>query len=50
MLGLLNALRANQTETGRFLGTVTGTVSIPEFFSPENINGVIEASALTSAA
>jgi flavin-dependent dehydrogenase len=50
MLSLLNALRANQTETGRFLGTVTGTVSIPEFFSPENINRVIEASALTSAA
>jgi flavin-dependent dehydrogenase len=50
MLRLLNALRCNQSETGRFLGTVTGTVPIKEFFSPENINRVIEASALKPAA
>ena len=50
MVGLFNALRANQKETGRFLGTVTGTVSIQEFFSPENINRVMEASALKPAA
>src|SRR5688572_16727134 len=49
MLRLLNALRTNQIETGRFLGTVTGTLSIQEFFSPENINRVIEASALKPA-
>ena len=50
MLRFLNALRANQIETGRFLGTVTGTVPIPEFYSPENINRVMQASALTPAA
>lgn len=50
MLVLLNALRSNQEETGRFIGTVTGAVSIPEFFSPENINRVIEAAALKPAA
>jgi flavin-dependent dehydrogenase len=50
MLRLFNALRANQNETGRFLGTVTGTVPVQEFFSPANINRVMEASALTSAA
>ena len=50
MLGLLNALRGNPTETGRFLGTVTGTVPIPEFFSPDNINRVMEAATLTQAA
>jgi 2-polyprenyl-6-methoxyphenol hydroxylase-like FAD-dependent oxidoreductase len=50
MLHLMNALRGNQEETGRFLGTVTGTVSIPEFFAPENIRRVIGASALTHAA
>jgi flavin-dependent dehydrogenase len=50
MLSLLNALRANQNETGRFLGTITGTVPIQEFFSPQNINRVMDASALTPAA
>jgi hypothetical protein len=29
MLRLLNALRANQNEIGRFLGTVTGTSVAP---------------------
>ena len=50
MVQLLNALRVNREETGRFLGTITGTVSIPEFFSPGHINRVIEASALKPAA
>jgi flavin-dependent dehydrogenase len=50
MLRLLNALRTNQNEAGRFLGTVTGTVRVQEFFSPENIKRVLEASALTPAA
>jgi flavin-dependent dehydrogenase len=49
-LKLFAALRANEEETGRMLGTITGTVSIPEFFSPENINRVIESSALVPAA
>lgn len=50
MVSLLEALRGNPTETGRFLGTVTGTVSIPEFFSPENVGRIVEASALRPAA
>src|SRR5919205_484417 len=40
---LLEALRGNPEETGRFLGTVTGTVSIPEFFSPENVGRIVGA-------
>ena len=36
-LGLFAALRDNQGGCGRFLGTIAGTVSIPEFFSPENL-------------
>src|SRR3712207_7335116 len=36
LVTLLEALRDNPTETGRFLGTVTGTVPIPDFFSPED--------------
>ncbi|HWW76918.1 MAG TPA: FAD-dependent monooxygenase, partial [Pyrinomonadaceae bacterium] len=50
MAALLEALRGNPAETGRFLGTVTGTVSIPEFFSPENVGRIVGASALKSAA
>ena len=50
MVTLLDALRDNPTETGRFLGTVTGTVPIPEFFSPQNIGRIVEAAALKTAA
>lgn len=50
MLHLINALRGDQTQTGRFLGTVTGTVPIQEFFSEANINSIIEAKALLPAA
>ena len=50
MVSLLEALRDNPSETGRFLGTVTGTVSIPEFFSPENVGRLVASSALAPAA
>ncbi len=50
MVQLLEALRGNQYETNRFLGTVTGTTPIREFFSPENIGRIIKASALRPAA
>ena len=50
MSSLLEALRGNPAETGRFLGTVTGTVPIPEFFSPENVGRIVRASALRPAA
>jgi 2-polyprenyl-6-methoxyphenol hydroxylase-like FAD-dependent oxidoreductase len=47
---LLEALRGDREETGRFLGTVVGTVPIQEFFSPENIGLIVKASALKPAA
>ena len=50
MLHLLDALKCNQNETSRFLGTVTGTVPVQEFFSPANIDRIIKASALMHAA
>ncbi|HEX8118414.1 MAG TPA: NAD(P)/FAD-dependent oxidoreductase [Pyrinomonadaceae bacterium] len=50
MFGLLEALREDPREAGRFVGTVAGTVSIPEFFSPENLGRIMEAAALKPAA
>jgi flavin-dependent dehydrogenase len=41
MQQLVTALRGNQAETDRFLGTITGTVSISEFFAPENISRIV---------
>lgn len=49
MLQLFNALRGNQEETGRMLGTITGTVPIPEFFAPGNVSRLIEGSNLPTA-
>jgi 2-polyprenyl-6-methoxyphenol hydroxylase-like FAD-dependent oxidoreductase len=43
MQQLFGALRGNQHETNRHFGTIVGTVSIPEFFSPENIQRIVEA-------
>ena len=40
---LFAALQFNQTETDRFLGTLAGTVPIPEFFAPENIQQILLA-------
>jgi 2-polyprenyl-6-methoxyphenol hydroxylase-like FAD-dependent oxidoreductase len=50
MIQLLEALRGDREETGRFLGTVTGTVPIQQFFSPENVGRIVKASALRPAA
>jgi hypothetical protein len=50
MIQLLEALRGNQHETCRFLGTVTGTVPVQEFFSPENVGRIVNAAALKPAA
>jgi 2-polyprenyl-6-methoxyphenol hydroxylase-like FAD-dependent oxidoreductase len=50
MVALLGALRGNRAETDRFLGTVTGTVPVQEFFSPENVGRIVRASALAPAA
>jgi hypothetical protein len=43
MLSLFAALRDNDEESGRFLGTIAGTVPIPEFYSPENMRRVTVA-------
>jgi len=50
MVALLNALRGNPFDIDRFLGTVAGTVSLTEFFSPENIGRIMERAALKPAA
>ena len=50
MVSLLNALRSNPGEIDRFLGTVAGIVSLTEFFSPDNVEQIMERSALKSAA
>ena len=50
MVELLNALRGNSVEIGRFLGTVAGTVSLTEFFSPENVERIMRRAALRPAA
>lgn len=38
---LFAALQGNQQETDRLLGTLAGTVSIPEFFAPENVQRIL---------
>ncbi len=50
MAQLFEALRGDARETGRFLGTVTGTVPVQKFFSPENVGRIVSASALMPAA
>jgi flavin-dependent dehydrogenase len=41
MRQLFEVLRGNQAEANRFLGTIAGTVSIPEFFSAENQRRIV---------
>jgi 2-polyprenyl-6-methoxyphenol hydroxylase-like FAD-dependent oxidoreductase len=50
MVGLLEAIRGIPQETDRFLGTVTGTFPVQQFFSPEYVNGILRAAALKPAA
>ncbi len=45
MQRLWAALRGDEVQTGRFLGTLAGTVPIAEFFSPENLSRITAASA-----
>jgi len=47
MQQLFVALLGNQAETSRFLGTIVGTVSIPEFFAPQNLQRIIAGSNAT---
>ena len=46
MKDLFMALNGNQEATDRFMGAITGTVPIPEFFAPENIQHIMENSAM----
>jgi flavin-dependent dehydrogenase len=41
MQRMFAALRGNQANIDRFLGTIAGTVSIPEFYSPENMQRIV---------
>jgi len=43
MQQLFAALRHDQEQTDRFFGNIAGTVSIPEFFSPENLGRIMGA-------
>jgi flavin-dependent dehydrogenase len=41
MQQLLAALRHDQAQADRFIGTIAGTVPIPEFFAPENVGRIM---------
>jgi hypothetical protein len=41
MQQLYAALRGNQVDTDRFMGVMTGTTPIPEFFAPENLGRIM---------
>ena len=41
MRRLLTALRENPEDTSRFFGLIAQTTSVPEFFSPENIQRIL---------
>lgn len=43
MLSLFGALRDNEEQSGRFMGTIAGTVPIPEFYAPENMQQIMGA-------
>lgn len=43
MQALFAALYGNQRQTNRFFGLMAGSVSIPEFYSPENIEQIMNA-------
>lgn len=47
MQQLFVALMDNQLETDRFFGTISGTVPIPAFFAPENMQRIIAQSGVT---
>ena len=42
---LFGALRDNQPQTDRLIGALAGTVPIPEFFAPENIQRIFSKAA-----
>jgi hypothetical protein len=38
---VLEALQGNQTQTNRFMGVLTGSIPMAEFFSPPNLIGIL---------
>jgi 2-polyprenyl-6-methoxyphenol hydroxylase-like FAD-dependent oxidoreductase len=46
---LLGALRHNQEQADRFIGTIAGTVPIAEFFAPANVGQIIAGAQATAA-
>ncbi len=45
MSHLIAALRDNQDDTDRFMGVIAGTVPVPEFFAPDNIQRITGAAS-----
>jgi hypothetical protein len=46
---LFGALRGNQPQIERFLGTMAGTVGLPEFFAQDNVRCIMaDAQALAA--
>jgi flavin-dependent dehydrogenase len=45
MQALFGALRGSQLETNRLIGAMVGTVPIPEFFAPPNIQRILGAAS-----
>jgi hypothetical protein len=43
MQALFAALSVNPEQTNRFFGVLDGTVSVPEFFAPENVARIMAA-------
>ena len=46
MLALYEALQDNEIERNRFFGTLAGTVSIPEYYAPENLRRIIDRTSI----
>jgi flavin-dependent dehydrogenase len=45
MQQLFAALANNQAETDRFFGAIAGTVSLPSFFAPENVQRILQSAS-----
>jgi len=49
MQALLGALQGNQPQIDRFFGVISGSVPVPEFFSPDNMQGILQSAAAPRA-
>lgn len=47
MQAIMGALQGDEVQSGRFLGTIAGTVAIGDFFGPENIGAILGAKTPT---